>query len=143
MKTGHRFLVRQSADAIDPVETGLAASSPTSSVIFAATVLADADDVLAVIRTAILLGKSFAVSTSIDLPGAYPIHIESGETLPEALLSKKLHSMQDKFRKQGSSLTPAFALEASITAASFLAAGTISVRIGAANLSAKRPTVAR
>jgi hypothetical protein len=143
MKTRHRFQVRQGAGAIGAVETSLVVSSPTSSVILAATVLADADDVLAVIRTAILLGKSFSVSTSVDLPGENPVHIEPGEGLPAAVLSKKLHSMQDKFRKQGYSLTPVFALEVSITAASFLAAGTISVRIGAADSGAKRPAVAR
>jgi len=120
-----------------------AESSPNSSAVLAVTVLADTEDVLAVIRTAALLGKSFKASTSVDLPGEDPIHIESGDNLSQASLAKLLDSIQRKLYKLGSSQAPVFAVEATITAASFLASGAVSVNIRGIHSVPKRPTVAR
>ena len=143
MTARHHLQVRRGIGAIDIAESYHAESLPNSSVILAVTVLADIEDVLAVIRTAALLGKSFKASTSVDLLGENAIHIESGENLSQASLTKLLDVIQGKLCKQGSSQAPIFALEASITAASFLASGAISVHIRGTDSVPKRPAVAR
>ena len=143
MKARHQFQVRRSIGAIDTAESYHAESLPNSSAIFAVTVLADIEDVLAVIRTAALLGKSFKASTSVDFMGEDAIHIESGDSPSQASLAKLLDVIQGKLCKQGSSEAPIFALEASITAASFLASGAIAVHIRGTDSVPKRPGVAR
>jgi hypothetical protein len=143
MKARRQLQVRRGIDTIDIAQSYHPDSSPNSSAVLSVTVLADIEDVLAVIRTAALLGKSFKASTSIDLPGGDTIQIEAGDNLSDESLLKMLRSMQSKLCKQGPSQAAAFALEANITAASFLAAGTISVHIRAADSFPKRPTVAR
>ena len=143
MKARRQLQVRRGIDAIGIAQSYHPDSSPNSSAILSVTVLADVEDVLAVIRTAALLGKSFKASTSVDLPGGDTILIESGDNPSGASLLKMLGSIQSKLRKQGPSQAAVFALEANITAASFLAAGTISVHIRAADSVLKRPTGAR
>ena len=120
-----------------------AESSPNSSAVLAVTVLADIEDILAVIRTAVLLGKNFRASTSVDLPGEDAIHIEASENVSQASLAKLLDSIEDKLCRLGSSQAPVFALEATMTAASFLANGAVSVHVRGTNSVPKRPTVAR
>jgi hypothetical protein len=143
MKARHQVDVRRGIGAIEAAPSYHAESSPNSSAILAVTVLADTEDVLAVIRTAILLGNSFKASTSVHVFGEDAIHIESGEHLSQASLAKFLDVTQGKLCRQGSSQAPLFTVEASITAASFLAAGTISVHIRGTDSVPKWPTVAR
>ena len=143
MKARRQLQVRSGIDAIEITQSYHPDSSPNSSAMLSVTVLADVEDVLAVMRTAALLGKSFKASTSVDLPGGDTIHIESGDSLSDESLLKMLGSIHSKLCKQGASQAAVFALEANITAASFLAAGTISVQIRAAESFPKRPTVAR
>ena len=143
MKARRQLQVRRGIDAIDIAQSYHPDSSPNSSAILSVTVLADVEDVLAVIRTAALLGESFKASTSVDLLGGDTILIESGDNPSDASLLKMLGSIQSKLCKQGRPQAAVFALEANITAASFLAAGTISVHIRAADSFSKRPTVAR
>jgi len=104
-------------------------SAPNSSAILAVTVLGDTEDVLAVVRTAALLGNSFKASTSVDLLGESAMHIESGENCSAASLENLMRSVERKLSGQGTSQVPAFAVEASITAASFLTIGSISVNV--------------
>jgi len=143
MKARHQFPVRRGIGTIDKAASYHVESSPNSSVMFVVTVLADIEDVLAVVRTAALLGKNFKASTSVNLLGEDAIHIGPEDDLSQASLAKLLEVIQGRLCKQGSSRAPVFALEASITAASFLAAGTISVHIRGTDLVPKRPTVAR
>ena len=143
MRARDQLRVRRGVRTIGTVESYHAESSPNSSALLAVTVLADVEDVLAVIRTAALLGKSFKASTSVDLLGEDDLHIESGENLSQASLARLLEVIQCKLSKQGSSQAPIFALEATITAASFLASGAISVHIRGADSVPKRPAVAR
>jgi hypothetical protein len=112
--------------------------------ILAVTVLGDTEDVLAVVRTAALLGNSFKASTSIDLLGESAIHIESGENGSPASLEKLMQLVDRKLSEQGTSQVSAFTVEASITAASFLTIGSISVNVRKVPDSApKRPAISR
>jgi hypothetical protein len=143
MKARHEVPVRPRVGDIETVELYHDESSPNSSVIFSVTVLTDMEDVLAVIRTAALLGKNFQASTSVNLLGEDAIHIGPEENRSQASLAKLLDVIQGRLCKQGSSRAPVFALEANITAASFLAAGTIAVHIRHSDSVPKRPTFAR
>ena len=110
----------------------------------AVTVLADVGDVLAVIRTAALLGSNFKASMEINLPGQSAIHIESGENGSRESLESLLRSIQDRLSDHQALKNRVFAVEASITAASFLTRGAISVHIHEArNSASKRPVIAR
>ena len=121
-----------------------AESAPNSSAILAATVLGGIEDVLAVVRTAALLGNSFKVSTSVDLLGESAIYIESGEIGSAASLENLVRLVERKLSEQGTSQVPAFAVEASITAASFLTIGSISVNVRKLpDPAPKRPIISR
>lgn len=143
MKARNQLHIARDVGTADMKQSYHAESSPNSSAVLAVTVLADIEDVLAVIRTAALLGKSFKGSTSVDLPGEDTIHIESADNLSQASLAKLLDSIQGKLCKLGSSQAPVFAVEATITAASFLANGAVSVHVRGIEPAPKRPTVAR
>ena len=132
------------ANAVETVPSYHAESSPNSSAILAVTVLADVDDVLAVIRTAALLGSNFKASMEINLPGQSAIHIESGKSSSRESLESLLRSIQGKLSEHQALKKRVFAVEASITAASFLTRGAISVHIHKAGDSApRRPVIAR
>jgi len=141
MKARHQIQLRKSAGAANSTKARHA--SPNSSAILAVTVLATVEDVLAVVRTATLLGKTFEASTSVDVLGEDAIHIEAGEDLTDGTVARLLDAIKDKLRNRGSQEGPKFAVEASIAAASFLAAGSISVNIRGADLVPSRPIVAR
>lgn len=144
MKAGHDLQMRnKQVCAADRAETCHPESLPNSSAVLAVTVLADIADVLAVIRTAALLGKSCNISTAVDLPGESAMHIEPSNKVSAASLNKLLRSIEAKLHTQAISLTPIFTLEAAVTAASFLAAGTISVRIRRAELGSETGTLTR
>ena len=120
-----------------------AESAPNSSAILAVTILGDTEDVLAVVRMAALLGNSFRASTSIDLLGESAIHIESGENGSPASLGNLMRLVERKLSEQRTSQVPAFAVEASMTAASFLSIGSISVNVRKVADSAPKGPVSR
>ena len=143
MKARQQLQVRRGVGTIEGPPSHHVESSPNSSAMLAVTVLADIEDVVAVIRTAALLGNSFKASTSVEVFGEDAIRIEPGENLSHGALEKSLEVIHGKLCRRGYSQAPAFAVEASITAASFLAAGTISVHIRGTDSGPKRPTIAR
>ena len=143
MKVKHQFQTQRGNRAIDTAESYHAESAPNSSVVLGVSVLAKIEDVLAVIRTAALLGTSFKASTSVDVLGEDTLCIESGKNVTQESLDSVLDSIQAKLCALRSSQPPVFALEASFTAASFLTAGTISVHIRSVASVPERPIFAR
>jgi hypothetical protein len=105
--------------------------SPNSSAIVGITVLADVEDVLAVLRTAVLFARSLQATLSVNLPGGEGLSALFGED--PASLSELLDSVQTELRELVSTGAPSFILEASVIAASFVSAGSISVRVRSAN----------
>ena len=71
--------------------------------------------------------------------------VNSRDPLPAASgLKEALHAIETKLRVAHlSSLQPAFAIEADITAASIVIAGTTSLQIQHAELSSKQPLITR
>lgn len=107
--------------------------SPNSSAIMAITVLADAEDVLAVARTAFLLARNLRAPVTINLLGKEISSVYIGDSPGQLTLSELLESVQSELREFAYKRAPSFVLEASVVAASFVSAGSISVRVRAAN----------
>lgn len=107
----------------------LAEVSPTSSAVIAVTVVADLQDVLAVLRTAALLARSFRTKLSIDVLGTKNLVIDFADNTRQISVKKILDLIQSNLREMTSFDTRVFVLEANLTAASFLTVGSISVRV--------------
>jgi len=107
--------------------------SPNSSAVVGITVLADVEDVFAVLRTAILFARSLQATLSVNLPGREVFSVHFGEDPSPASLSELLDSVQTELRKLVSTHAPKLILEASVIAASFVSAGCISVWVRSAN----------
>jgi hypothetical protein len=144
MKARDQFQAPRPIRAADGAELYGTESAPNSSTILAVTVLAGTEDVLAVIRTAALLGKSFKAATSINVLGERTIRIEPEDDLPPASLARVLEVVESILPDRGPAAAPMFALEVSITAASFLAGGMISVHVrGTDGPMSERAAIAR
>ena len=93
---------------------------PISSAIVGVTLLGDLEDVLAVLRTAVLLARSLKAPLSLNLLGKDILSGDVDETpVPELL---------DSARTQLRGLNaPAFTMEVNIIAASFVSAGSITM----------------
>ena len=119
--------------AIGSTATGNAGDvSPNSSAIVGITVLADVEDVLAVLRTAVLFARSLKTTLSVDLPEREVFAVHFGESSCPASLSELLDSVETKLRELVSTDALSLVLEASVIAASFVSAGSISVRVRSA-----------
>ena len=104
--------------------------SPNASAIVGATLLGDVDDVLAVLRTAVLLAKNMKAPLSVDLLGS-DILPGNFEDIP---YSKLVSELLDSAREQlGLLAASSFAMEVNVVAASFFSAGSITMRIRTAN----------
>ena len=107
--------------------------SPNSSAVVAITVLADAEDVLAVLRTAFLLARNLRAPLSVNLLGR---EISSGHVDDNSgalALSELLESVARELNALVYKRVPSFVLEASVISASFVSAGSISVCVRSTN----------
>jgi hypothetical protein len=114
--------------------------SPNSSAILAITVGTDLQDVLAVVRTAALLSRSFGTKLSIDILGAKNVVMGPEDEGHAGSLTRVLDVVQAELRETPTANTQGFVLEATFTAASFLNASSISVRIHTGSLPLKEGT---
>ena len=138
MKTRHQ--VRVAPETALPYHRE---SAPNSSTILAMTVLAEIKDVLAVVRTAALLATSFKASAYIDVLGGKPTYFDASPNGSHAPLDALVGSVQKKLRQHRSARPPVFAVEANITAASFLTPASISVLVRNVEPVPVRPTHTR
>lgn len=106
-----------------------ASVTPNSSAVLAITVLANLDDVPAVLRTAALLAKNFKTQLCVTPYEEETLVIDPVDYLYEASLSKLVDSIQAQVRKLQFVDPPTLVLEAEAVAASFVSLGRISVRI--------------
>ena len=106
--------------------------SPNSSAIVGVTLVGDLEDVLAVLRTAVLLARNLRATLYLDFSGkdAFPVHF--GQT-PCPALSELLDSARGQLGKLISVTMPVLILEVTITVASFVSEGTVSMRVRTAN----------
>lgn len=121
-----------------------AESLPNASAIFSVSALADREDILAAVRTAVLLARTSRTCLSVTVLDEPVLHAEAGDPVPQETLDQLLNSIRTKLFIPRSTHRPVgFALEASITSASFLTAGAITLRVRSAdslshNLSSSR-----
>jgi hypothetical protein len=109
--------------------------SPNASAIVGVTLLGDVDDVLAVLRTAVLLARNLGASLSLQFPGTDPSPFSFSEAPSPARLSVLLGSVGPQLRKLISERSPMLASEVTVTVASFVSKGTISMRVRSVNTS--------
>jgi hypothetical protein len=114
--------------------------APNSSALLAITMLPDLQEALAVLRTAALLARSFNSQLCIDISGTETLVVDTANDLGRASFQRMCGSIQDNLRKMTSNGS-VLVLEAGLTAASFLRAGTVSVRIHAQEAAGRRQRV--
>jgi len=116
-------------DKVRPASSYPAGVSPNSSAVIAVTLVADLPDAMAVLRTAVLLARSFKTKLSVDVLGMKNFVISPADDLHEVPVQKLLDPIQAHLREIMSSGTRGFVLEASLTTASFLTVGSIALRV--------------
>lgn len=106
--------------------------SPNSSAVMGVTLIGDWHDVKAVLRTAVLLARNLRTPLFFGLPGNDILPVELGEAPNSTLVSELLDSgkMQGRGHRRA---TPSFAMEVNVIAASFVSAGSITMRVRTAD----------
>ncbi len=103
---------------------------PISSAIVGFTLLGDLEDVLAVLRTAVLLARSLKAPLSLSLFGKDILSGHIDETPQSTSVSELLNSAKAQLRELAA---PAFTMEINFIAASFVSAGSITMNVHSAN----------
>jgi hypothetical protein len=109
---------------------------PNRSALLAITMLPDMQEALAVLRTAALLARSSNSQLCIEIPGKNLV-IDTAADLGAKSFRRMCGPIEDNLRKLTSNGS-VLVLEAGLTSASFLHAGTISVRIRAQEAAGRR-----
>lgn len=104
--------------------------SPHSSALVGVTLLGDLEEVLAILRTAVLLARNLRAPLSISLPGQNVLPVDFGETPSSSAVSRLLDSARARL---GRLTAPAFIVEVNLVAASFVLGGSITVRVRSAD----------
>ena len=121
-----------------------AESLPNASAVFSVAALADREDILAAIRTAILLARTSHTSLSVTVLDEPVLNAEPGDPVTLATLEDLLNSIRTKlFIPRSMHGSVGLALEASITSASFLTAGAISLQVRLADSPPQNPSNSR
>jgi len=102
--------------------------SPNSSALMGVTLIGDRQDVLAVLRTAVLLARNLRTPLFLGLPGQDALPVQLGEVPNAKLVSELVDSVRMQGRRRARAAT-SFAIEVTVTAASFVCAGSITLRI--------------
>jgi hypothetical protein len=105
-----------------------ASVSPNSSAILTLTVLATREEVLAVLRTAALLARTFKRQLCVDLPEKETLVVDPDDVYDGSQLGP-VDSAQIYLHQPMFASSPTFVLETNFTAATFISAGSISVRV--------------
>jgi len=103
--------------------------SPNSSAVIGFTLAADLQDVSALLRTAALFAKNLKTKLSVDVSGRKTFLIDPADDLHEISVNKILEPIDSQLRTVVAADTTTLVVELNFTAASFLTAGSISVRI--------------
>jgi hypothetical protein len=121
-----------------------AESLPNASTCFSVSTLADREDILATVRTAILLARASRASLSVTVLDEPVLHADPGDPVAHEALDKHLNSIRTKlFIPRPMHRSVGFALEASIASASFLTAGTITIQVRSVDSLPQNPTSSR
>jgi hypothetical protein len=121
-----------------------AESLPNASAIFSVSAPADREDILATVRTAILLARTTRASLSVTVLEEPILHADAGDPLPRETLDQLLNSIRTKlFIPRSVHRSVGFAFEASITSASFLTTGAITLQVRSVDALPQNPFSSR
>lgn len=121
-----------------------AESLPNASANLSVSALADREDILAAVRTAILLARTSRTSLSVTVLDEPVLQAGPGDPVPHETLEHLLNSIRTKlFIPRPAHRSVGFALEASITSASFLTAGAITLQIYSVDSLPQNPSSSR
>lgn len=121
-----------------------AESLPNASAHFSISTLADREDILAAVRTAILIARTSHTSLSVTILDEPVLQVGPGDPVPHETLDLLLNSIRTKlFIPPPARRSAGFALEASIASASFLTTGTISVQVRSVDTFPQNPISSR
>jgi hypothetical protein len=104
--------------------------SPHSSAIVGVTLLVDLEEVLAVLRTAVVLARNLRAPLSLHLPGKNSFPVDLGESPSSPVVSRLLDSTRAQISRIAA---PAFIIEVNLVAASFVRGGSITMRVRCAD----------
>ena len=104
--------------------------SPNSSVIVGVTLLGDLEDVLAVLRTAVLLAKNLKAPLSLNHIGRDILPGNFSDTPYSKLVAEILRFARAQLERLAA---PAFIMEVNIVAASFVCAGSVTLSVRSAD----------
>jgi hypothetical protein len=110
--------------------------SPNSSAVVGVTLLGDWQDVLAVLRTAVLLARNLRTPLFFGLPGEDVLPVLLGEAPNATLVSELVDSARTQRRRHRRGAS-SYAMEVNVIAASFVCAGSITMRVRTANSSSR------
>ena len=115
----------------NPAELSYHAESlPNASASFSVSTMADREDILAAVRTAILLARTSRMSLSVTVLDESVLQAGPGDSIAHETLDNLLNSIRTKlFIPRPMHRSVGLALEASITSASFLTTGAITLQI--------------
>lgn len=119
-------------------------SLPNSSAVFSISALADRDDVIAAVRTATLLADSSGCSLAVTVLDESVLFTAHGDTVSPAKREDLLAAIKTQLlTPHHASRATQFALEASITAASFLKSTSISLHVRSVDSLPQNPSITR
>jgi hypothetical protein len=144
MKMRTRIQFQRDSHPISAALAYHAESLPSLSTVFSVSTLADREDILAAIRTAILLARASRTSLSVTVFDEHVLNGEPDDPLPHETLDDLLNSIRTKlFIPRPMHRSVGLALEASITSASFLTAGAITLRVRSVDSLPQNPSTSR
>lgn len=125
-----KTLIRPAVHAMEMPAHGV---TPNSSAIIGVTLVGDLEDVMAVLQTGALLARNLRATLSVEVPGedVFPVYLDQASG--PIVLSGLLDSVKAQLCKLGPARTARLAVEVTLTAASLVSEGVISIRVHSAN----------
>ena len=144
MKSAARIHLDQHSQPHSHAFSSHAESQPNVSAILSVSALADCDDVIAAVRTAVLLAASSNSSLSVTVLDERLSNSQRGDIMQPGALQRLLSSVRTKLLvPYSTNKASRFALEATVTSASFLTAGSISLQVFSVDQGSRMPIVKR
>ena len=119
--------------AIHEMEVPAHGVTPNSSAIIGVTLIGDLEDVLAVLRTGTFLARNLRATLSVELPGKDVFSVHLDQVSSPIVLLGLLDSVKAQHCNLDSAPITEFIVEITITAASLISEGIISIRVRGAH----------
>ena len=144
VKNGSPLRVAKQSPLVSDPSVLHAEGLPNTSAVFSISSLADRDDVLAVVRTAILLAGCSGTSLNVTILDETLLELTHEHSSPKRAAERLLSRIKTRLGPQFPHGPDAqFAIEASITAASFLKTSSVSLHVRAVDALSQNPSTKR